>query len=55
MSKPYIPSPKDQVIPAAENLFKALFLLALLYVSFALTQWGMSSLAGGTLPGWLWA
>jgi len=53
MSKPYIPSPKDQVIPAAENLFKALFLLALLFVSFALTQQGVSALASGTLSGWL--
>jgi fatty acid desaturase len=53
MSKPHIPNPKEQVIPAAENLFKAVLLLALLFASFALTQWGVSALAASALPGWL--
>jgi len=52
MSKLHIPTPKEQVIPAAENLFKAVFLLVLLFVSFALTQRGVSALAASTLPGW---
>jgi len=30
MSKPHIPAPREQVVPSAENLFKAVFLLALL-------------------------
>jgi fatty acid desaturase len=34
-----IPSPKDQVLPTAANLFKSLTLLALLLVSFASAQW----------------
>jgi len=52
MAKSQIPTPKDQVIPAAENLFKAVLLLALLFASFALTQRGVSALAAGTLSGW---
>jgi fatty acid desaturase len=34
MSLPAIPDPKQQVLPAAENLFKALLLIALLFVLF---------------------
>lgn len=53
MSTPHIPAPKEQEIPAAENLFKAVFLLALLFASFALTHWAVNALAAGTLPGGL--
>ena len=53
MSKSLIPTPKDQDIPVAENLSKAIFLLVLLFVSFALTQRGVSARRPGTLPGWL--
>jgi len=53
MPKPHIPAPKEQVIPVAENLSKAIFLLVLLFVSFALTQRGVSALEAGMLPGWL--
>ena len=53
MSKPHIPGPKEQVIPAAENLFKAVLLLVLLLGSFALTQWGVAALAASSLPGWM--
>ncbi|MEK7759766.1 MAG: hypothetical protein AAB304_09200, partial [Pseudomonadota bacterium] len=49
MSKSLIPTPKDQDIPAAENLFKALFLLTLLFVSFALTKRGVSAMAAGAV------
>jgi fatty acid desaturase len=53
MSRSHIPAPKEQVIPAAANLFKAVLLLLLLFGSFALTQWGVSALAASTLPGGL--
>ncbi len=53
MQKPHIPAPKEQVIPAAENFFKAALLIALLLVSFVLTQRGVGALAASTLPGWL--
>lgn len=44
-----IPAPAEQVIPSAENLFKTLLLLALLFGSFALTQLGVDALAGSGL------
>ena len=50
MSKPHIPAPREQVVPSAENLFKAILLLALLFGSFALTQQGVNALATSTLP-----
>jgi len=53
MQKPHIPAPKEQVIPADENFFKAALLIALLLTSFALTQRGVNALAASTLPGWL--
>jgi fatty acid desaturase len=47
-----IPSPKDQVIPAAGNLFKACLLIALLLASFILVQHGLQALAAAALaPG----
>lgn len=39
MSDVAIPGPKEQIIPAASNLFKAVTLFAMLMGSFALTQW----------------
>ncbi len=53
MPKPRIPAPGEQIIPSAENLFKAVFLLALLFGSFALTQQGISALATSTMSGGL--
>lgn len=56
MTNPSIPSPGQQVIPSAENLFKALLLLSLLLGSFALTQWGVNALAPHPLgPTLKWA
>jgi fatty acid desaturase len=53
MSKPHIPAPREQVVPSAENLFKAILLLALLFGSFSLTQQGVNALATSTMPGGL--
>jgi fatty acid desaturase len=53
MQNPHIPAPKEQVIPTAENFSKAALLIALLFVSFALTQRGMRALAASGFPGWL--
>ena len=39
MAAPAVPSPKEQVIPAAENLFKALLLVALVAASFLAADW----------------
>lgn len=46
-----IPTPAAQVIPSAENLFKMVLLLALLFGSFALTQQAVNALAASGLPG----
>jgi len=38
LPEPHLPTPKEQAIPSAENLFKAAFLVAALIASFYLTQ-----------------
>lgn len=49
---PVIPTPADQLIPAAENLFKLVLLWVLLFGSFALTQQAVDGLAAsGLSPG----
>ncbi len=52
MPAPRIPSPKAQVIPSAENLFKALLLIALLFGSFWLAQQAAERLAAWPLGRW---
>jgi fatty acid desaturase len=53
MPNPHVPTPAEQVIPSAENLFKTVLLLILLFASFALTQQGVNALAASTLAGGL--
>ncbi len=48
-----VPSPAEQVIPAAENLFKIILLLTLLFGSFTLTQQAVNALAASSLSGWV--
>lgn len=53
MTSPAIPDPKQQVIPSALNLFKALLLSVLLFVSFYVTNHLASALdATAALPVW---
>lgn len=44
-----IPSPKEQVLPTAANIFKSLTLLALLLTSFATAQWAANTLDASSL------
>jgi fatty acid desaturase len=53
MPNPHVPTPAEQVIPSAENLFKTVLLLVLLFASFTLTQQGANALAASALPGGL--
>ncbi len=52
MISPRIPAPKAQLIPGAENLFKALLLIGLLFCSFWLAQQVAERLNGWPLLRW---
>lgn len=61
MNKPHVPGPAEQAIPSAQNLFKALALIVLLFASFALAErgaaWFDARHGAGLLAAagkWLW-
>jgi fatty acid desaturase len=51
VSEPHIPAPDEQVIPSAENLFKAALLPAAILASFFTVQTGAVAIEA-SLPGW---
>jgi len=52
MTKSHIPAPGEQVIRSAANLFKIVFLVTLLLVSYYVTHWAVNGSALVTLSGW---
>jgi fatty acid desaturase len=53
VSEPHIPKPEEQSIPSAENLLKAVFLVAAILASFFAAQLGTDYLEGAVNAPWI--